>query len=78
MGYGVVASILLILLVISAVRKRQPTRKFVDKTISKVNDFDLIELQIVPDPSNPPVEDATVAPHTERFYKDDDDDFLSP
>ena len=72
MGFGVVTAVLLLLLVLSALRKRQPAGTFSERTGPMMNELDIMNPRVVTDKVAPPMELPAI-PADERVSDNNDD-----
>ena len=71
MGFGVVTAVLLLLLVLSALRKRQPAGTFSERTGPRMNELDIINPGVMTDKVAPPMEVPAI-PADERVSDNSD------
>ena len=72
MGFGVVTAVLLLLLIHSALRKRQPAGTLSKRTGPMMNELDIMNLRVVTDKVAPPRELPAI-PADERVSDNTDD-----
>ena len=72
MGFGVVTSVLLLLLVLSALRKRQPAGTLSERTGPLMNELDIMNPRAVTD-KVAPLKELPAIPADERVSDNNDD-----